>query len=105
MRSLLASHGITGRNGELAQRRLVEALAPHGGQAQEPCSVAAWSVQEKPAQVLAAWHGKPGLGGAAVDPDLQTEVLDPLEAWAVATFGGLTTPHPARRAYRGGRKS
>ena len=99
MKSLLAARGITGRSGGEAARLLSEALAGSGAQAQEPRSVASWTVEEQPAQVLAAWRGKPGLAGVTLAADVQAAVLDELEAWARARFGDLEAPHAARNEY------
>jgi hypothetical protein len=78
---------------------LSEALAGSGVQAREPRSVASWTVEERPAQVLAAWRGKPGLAGVTLPADVQAAVLDELEAWALARFGDLEAPHTSRDEY------
>jgi hypothetical protein len=99
MKSLLAARGITGRSGGEAARLLSEVLAGSGAQAQEPRSVATWTAEERPAQIIAAWRGKPGLAGVALPPDVQAAVLDELEAWASARFAGLDAPRAARDEY------
>src|SRR6185503_12373862 len=90
---------ITSRSGGEAARLLSAALAGSEAQAQGPRSVASWTVEERPAQVLAAWRGKPGLAGVTLAADVQAAVLDELEAWALARFGDLEAPHTARDAY------
>ena len=99
MRSLLAAHGITGKSGELAHGRLLAALSPHGGEPRAPRTVASWTAEVRPAEVLAGWRDKPGLAGVAVPAQLQTEVLDRLEEWARARLGDLAAPRSAVETY------
>jgi methyltransferase family protein len=99
MRSLLAAHGITGKSGERAQGRWLAALSPHGGRPRPPQTVATWTAEVRPAEVIANWRHKPGLAGESVPPELQAEVLDRLEDWARANLGDLATPRPAVESY------
>lgn len=99
MRALLAGRGIDGRSGELAQRRLLEALARQGARPRPSHAAATWTVEERPARILAAWRDKPGLAGAALASEVQSEVLVELEDWARARFGDLSAPRPARESY------
>jgi ubiquinone/menaquinone biosynthesis C-methylase UbiE len=99
MRSLLAARGITGRSGEHAAARLGEALARHGALTRPPLVAAGWTVDERPAQILAGWRGKPGLAGVAMPREGQAAVLDELEAWALDELGDLDAPHAARDEY------
>jgi hypothetical protein len=99
MRGLLAARGVTGRSGERAADRLGEIFAAHGGRTHAPRVVATWTVEERPAAILAGWRGKSGLAGVAVPPDLQARVLDELAAWARASFGNLEAPRAARDDY------
>lgn len=99
MWKLLAARCIDGRSGELAHRRLLEALARRGGRPRPPRIVARWMVEERPAEVLDAWRSKPGLAGTAVGSEAQTEILDELEAWAMTRMGDLRAARPARESY------
>lgn len=99
MRSLLADRGITGKSGEQAQGRWLAALSPLGGKPRAPRTVATWTAEVRPAEVIANWRRKPGLAGESVPPELQAEVLDRLEDWARANLGDLATPRPAVETY------
>jgi len=99
MRSLLADRGITGKSGEQAQGRLLAALSPYGGKQRAPRTVANWTAEVQPAEVIAAWREKPGLAGESLQPQLQVEVLDRLEDWARAQLGDLTAPRSAVETY------
>ncbi|HXT19573.1 MAG TPA: hypothetical protein VN923_02375, partial [Thermoanaerobaculia bacterium] len=99
MRSLLAAHGVTGKSGEAAHGRLLAALSPYGGRPQAPRTVATWTAEVRPAEVIAGWRNKPGLAGASAPSELQAEVLDRLEDWARAHVGDLAAAHPAVEAY------
>ncbi len=100
IRVLLAARGVAARSGEGAQRRLLADLAGAGGRSRAAWTAATWTVEERPARVLAAWREKPGLGGATLPAGAQGEVLSALEAWARRRFGDLEAPRPARESYR-----
>ena len=99
MRRLLAGHGIEGRGGEEARKRLVMAFATRGGWRLPTRTAASWPVRERAADSLASWRSKPGLAGTAIPYDLQREVLDRLEAWARQTWGDLETYRDATESY------
>jgi SAM-dependent methyltransferase len=99
MRSLLADRGITGKSGEQAQTRWLAALAAHGGGTRAARTVASWTTEVRPAQVIAAWRGKPGLAGESVPPHLQAEVLDCLQSRAEAELGDLSAPRSTVESY------
>ncbi|MEA2604672.1 MAG: hypothetical protein QOF89_5664 [Acidobacteriota bacterium] len=103
MRHLLAERGVEGRGGgeggEEAGRSLLAAFEARGAVPLPDRTAASWTVQERAADSLASWRGKPGLAGTAVDPDLKREVLERLEAWARETFGTLDITREATEAY------
>ena len=99
MRRLLAASGISGRRGEEATRQLNAALAAHGGTALPSRIAATWPVREKPAAALAAWRGKPGLAGVALDETAKHQILDRLECWALERYGNLEAGHDTEESY------
>ncbi len=99
MRSLLAAHGIPGKSGERAQGRLLAALSPYGGKPRTPETVATWTADVRPAEVIANWRHKPGLAGESMPPELQAAILDRLEDWARTQLGDLAVPRHAVESY------
>jgi len=100
MRRLLAEHGVEGRSGgEEAGRSLLAAFEARGGVLLEPRTAASWTVQERAADSLASWRGKPGLAGMAVDPEIKRQVLARLEVWTRETFATLDITREATEAY------
>jgi len=99
MRRLLKANGIDGRRGEEAPRQLFAALAVYGGVALPSRIAATWPVTERPAAALAAWRGKPGLAGVALDETAKRQILDRLERWALDKYGDLEAGHAAEESY------
>ena len=94
MRRLLRELGFAGQRGggEIA-RDLVEAHdrseSRYLATPIAPYVVARWSVAASPADSLAAWTGKDGLAGIAVDAQTKHEVLERLRSQAALEFGDL----------------
>lgn len=89
MNERLRQRGLKGRRGERRNRKLFEACARLGAETLEPVPVAAWNVSASPRQSLDSWRSLKGLGGIPVSAETRAEVLDELEVWAAAEFGGL----------------
>lgn len=100
MRKLLAEYGaVEGRDAGAAQCRLAAALGEHGGEILPARAAASWPVVERAQDALAAWRAKPGLGGRAVPPAVQAEVLRRLEDWSRERFGSLEASRDAMECY------
>lgn len=94
MRWALRDAGFAGRSGGGAfSRDLVAACtgpdAPRAAAPIEPRVVARWTSATSPADALAAWSGKDGLAGIAVDAQTKREVLERVRERAVHEFGDL----------------
>jgi ubiquinone/menaquinone biosynthesis C-methylase UbiE len=104
MRRLLREMGIAGQpgGGEMA-RDLVDACAEsrshYVAAPIAPYVVARWLVASSPADSLAAWAGKDGLAGIAVDTRTKQEVLECLRSRAAIEFGDLDRRVEATEAY------
>jgi hypothetical protein len=94
MRRLLRELGIAGQRGggEIAR----DLVAAHGASPSRhlatpiaPYVVARWPVAASPADSLAAWAGKDGLAGIAVDASTKRDVLERLQSQAAREFGDL----------------
>jgi ubiquinone/menaquinone biosynthesis C-methylase UbiE len=104
MRRLLHETGIAGQSGGgKFARHLVEACAESGSRYVaapiEPHEVTRWPVAASPADSLAAWAGKDGLAGIAVDARTKHDVLERLRSRAVTEFGDLDRRVEATEAY------
>jgi SAM-dependent methyltransferase len=97
MQQLLRERGYPPRTA--GSRRLLEALRGRGAEELPRTAVARWPARHTPRQSLDSWRSKAGLGGVVLPPGVQEEVLAELEAWAVATFGGLDAERPAEEVY------
>ncbi len=88
MRDLLRDAGVEGRRGG---GRIVRDLVERGVNATPvaPQIAAQWSVTTSPADALAAWVGKDGLAGVAVDDDTKRSVLERLRELAQRELGDL----------------
>ena len=89
MNERLRLRGLKGRRGERRNRRLFESCERLGAEVLEPLPVATWSASASPRQSLDSWRSLESLGGLPVSAETRAEVLDELEVWAAATFGGL----------------
>jgi len=89
MNERLRRRGLKGRRGERRNRRLFEACERLGAKTLEPVQVATWNASASPRQSLESWRSLKGLGGIPVTAETRAAVLDELEAWAAAEFGGL----------------
>jgi SAM-dependent methyltransferase len=109
LRRLLDQSGASGRRGDEATSRLVDALRGGGARADSPQVVAEWSDPETPGAALERWRTKVGLadlphapvelGGRSVSQHYAAGALDRLEAWARRQWPDLTgadTTRPAR---------
>ena len=80
-------------------RRFLEACLERGARALARTAVARRPVLHTPRQSLDQWASKPGLGGVALPPGVQDEVLRGLAAWAEETFGDLDAGHRSEETY------
>lgn len=100
MRRLLAEHGgVEARKARESQLRLAAALAERGGEALPVRTAASWTVVERARDALAAWRAKRGLGGRAVTPEVQENVLRRLEDWIRERYGSLDVARDAIERY------
>lgn len=100
MRKLLAEYGeVEGRDASAAQHRIAAALTERGGEILPVRTAASWAVVERARDALAAWRAKPGLGGRAVTPAIQDEVLRRLEDWSRERYGSLDVARDATERY------
>jgi SAM-dependent methyltransferase len=117
MRKFLAEHGeVEGRDAGAAHQRIAATpaerggeilpveriaatLAERGGEILPVATAASWAVVERAKDALAAWRAKPGLGGRAVTPAIQDEVLRRLEDWCRERYGSLEVTRDATERY------
>jgi SAM-dependent methyltransferase len=99
MRRLLAEHGVVARRAGEARRGIAEALAERGGKVLPVRTAASWRVVHRAGDALAAWRAKTGLGGQAVTPEVQEEVLRRLETWIQERYGSLEVEQEATERY------
>lgn len=104
MRRLLREAGMVGRSGggELGRdivERSAELGMPRVPEPIAPIEVARWTVASSPADSLAAWAGKDGLAGIAVDARTKHDVLDLLRTRAASEFGDLELRVESTEAY------
>lgn len=100
MRRLLADHGFEARRSGAARRGLAGALVERGGEVLPVVTAASWRVVHRAADALAAWRAKSGLGGQAVTPAVQEEVLRRLESWVRVRYGSLEVEEEAIERYQ-----
>lgn len=100
MRRLLAEHGFEARRADSARRGLAGALTERGGEVLPEVTAASWPVVHRAGDALAAWRAKSGLGGRAVPPAVQEEVLGRLESWVRERYGSLEVEREATERYR-----
>lgn len=99
MNERLRRRGLKGRRGERRSRKLFEACERLGAEILEPVHVATWNVSASPRQSLESWRSLTGLGGIPVTAETRAEVLDELESWATAEFGGVETEFEFEETY------
>jgi ubiquinone/menaquinone biosynthesis C-methylase UbiE len=104
MRCLLRKAGIQDRpGGRQVVRDVIEACAEADSRYVAapiaPHEAARWSVAISPADSLAAWAGKDGLAGFAVDARTKRAVLERLRSHALVEFGDLNRPIDAVETY------
>jgi SAM-dependent methyltransferase len=96
---LLAERGVEGRNARRSQHRIADALVERGGEILAPRTAASWAVVDRAGDALAAWRAKSGLGGRAVAPEVQDDVLRRLEDWIRERYGSLDVARDATERY------
>jgi len=99
LRRRLRAHGFETRGGNAREARLLDRLSSEGARAIPRQEIAAWTVHRPPAQTLAIWRAKPGLGGVDPDPRTRRAVLDAVEHWARRNLGDLAQPVEEREVY------
>jgi ubiquinone/menaquinone biosynthesis C-methylase UbiE len=80
--------GIEGR-GDRERRRIVELCVERGAEPMAQVAAAEWTTSSTPQQSIEAWRALPGLAGVEVPSHVRRGVLDDVERWASAEFGGL----------------
>lgn len=99
MRTILVERGFVPRDGDRAQRRMLDAFLAGGGAALGPVVAARWGVCSAPIDVLDAWRRKPGLGGCEPPAPVKAAVLAELRDWAAAHFGSLDARDESEERY------
>jgi hypothetical protein len=99
MRRLLGEHGVQARRAFASRNRIADALAERGGEVLPVRTAASWTVVHRAGDALAAWRAKEGLGGRAVRPEVQEDVLRRLEDWIRERYGGLDVEREATERY------
>ena len=92
MRQRLQAEGLAARSHEARAEAVFHALEQAGGAPAEPRVAARWTAPHSPADSLASWAGKGGLGGIEVPPEVKTRVLSSLRGWASARYGDVNLP-------------
>ena len=100
MRRLLAEHGFEGRRARASLRVLADALAERGGEVLPVRTAASWEVVHRASDALAAWRAKAGLGGRAVPPEVQDDVLHRLEERIHEHYGSVDVARAATERYQ-----
>ncbi|NEQ07200.1 MAG: class I SAM-dependent methyltransferase [Moorea sp. SIO1G6] len=99
MQTLLAKETLQGRQKNKLMHQLIERFTQDGAQTIEPMVVSSWKVVSTPRQSLDSWRGKANLAGIELGDEIKHNVLDQLEVWAQATFGGLDQPIESEETY------
>ncbi|NMG09969.1 class I SAM-dependent methyltransferase [Brasilonema sp. UFV-L1] len=99
MQHRLQQLGFQGRKGEQKQRQLIELCCQRGAKVIDPVVVSRWKVASTPWQSLNSWQQKEGLAGIHLPSDIQQEILNDLQIWAEANFGGLDQRVESEEAY------
>ena len=99
MQNLLAQKTLQGRKKNQLMRQLIDLFTQRGAQVIEPIVVSRWHVANTPRQSLESWRGKANLAGIELTEGLKQDVLDRLQVWAEATFGGLDQPIESEETY------
>lgn len=92
MRSRLGQYGMPLADGRRCERALIDQFCVRGARRLEPLVAARWRASGRPADVIADWGGKAGLGGVTPAESIKTALLADLRSWAQATLGGLDRP-------------
>ena len=99
MQNLLAQKTLLGRKKNQLMRQLIELFTQRGAQVIEPVVVSRWQVVSTPRQSLESWRRKAHLAGIELADEVKQDVLDRLQVWAEATFGGLDQPIESEETY------
>ncbi|MEC4814249.1 MAG: methyltransferase domain-containing protein [Scytonema sp. PMC 1069.18] len=99
MQHRLQQLGFQGRKGEQKQRQLIELCCQRGAKVIDPVVVSRWKVASTPRESLNSWQQKEGLAGIHLPSDIQQEILNDLQIWAEANFGGLDQQVESEEAY------
>lgn len=99
MRRLLEAEGLAARSHEARAEAVFDALIRAGGERADPRTAARWTVPVAPADSLAAWEGKEGLGGIEVPDAIKARVLADLRTWAHGEYGDVDHPRPQEEAF------
>jgi ubiquinone/menaquinone biosynthesis C-methylase UbiE len=89
MRRILREHGFDARSHDDHTARVFEALVARGAFAAEPSVASRWLTVHSPAESIASWRGKEGLGALVLPDDVKSAVLDEVERWARGRYGDI----------------
>ena len=89
MRRTLREHGFDARSHDDHTARVFEALVARGAFAAEPSVASRWLTVHSPAESIASWRGKEGLGALVLPDDVKSAVLDEVERWARGRYGDI----------------
>ena len=92
MRRRLQAEGFAARSHEARADAVFDALERALGVRAEPRVAARWTHPHSPADSIAAWEGKSGLGGIELPREVKTGVLDSLREWAQGRYGDANLP-------------
>jgi SAM-dependent methyltransferase len=92
MRNQLEAEGFAARSHEARADAVFDALEREGGVRSQPRVAARWRRPHSPADSIAAWESKSGLGGIEVPAEVKTRVLSSLREWASSRYGDADLP-------------
>lgn len=92
MRRSLADAGYGARSHDDHTERVVAALVERGAVRLEPVVAAEWRTMHRPADSIAAWASKEGLGALVIPAGVKRAVLDDVRTWALENYGDIDVP-------------
>jgi SAM-dependent methyltransferase len=86
LRKLLRERGLVSEEGRDREAALLDALECDGAVRFEPVTVAKWTVEKQPRDLLEDWARKQRLGGMELSHGVKDEVLEGMARWVEEKF-------------------
>lgn len=99
LQQLLRARGLEPRPAEQLLRRIFTYAQEQGATPLPTRTVATWQRTLRPPEVLEHWRHKWSMGGITPPPEVATEVMAELDAWAAKTYGDPAEPVTTEEKY------